>query len=102
MDGYTGRGTEGSLSSDGGAARDAAARPPRDLPAADVIMPEMRGSVPASRMCARFPTLRVLYTSGYAGDVEVGRDREEPDTGFLETPYDGVARARAVRAPLDA
>jgi hypothetical protein len=88
---------------DGVAALETAAGLSRvDLLATDVIMPKMRGSVLASRMRARFPALRVLYMSGYTGDAEVEREREEPNTGFLEKPYDGVALSRAVRALLDA
>ncbi|WP_025410989.1 PAS domain-containing hybrid sensor histidine kinase/response regulator [Gemmatirosa kalamazoonensis] len=73
-----------------------------DLLATDVVMPVMRGSALAARLRERFPALRVLYISGYTGDVEVERERSEPGTRFLEKPYDGNALARAARALLDA
>jgi len=88
---------------DGAVALELAAQLSRvDLLATDVIMPNMRGSVLAARMRERFPALRVLYMSGYTGDVEVERERREAGTSFLEKPYDGDTLARAARALLDA
>jgi DNA-binding NarL/FixJ family response regulator len=53
----------------------------------DVVMPHMLGSEVARRLCARRPTLRVLFMSGYA---HTGRGPDEPlEAGsvLLEKPF---------------
>jgi PAS domain S-box-containing protein len=75
--------------------------PQLQLLVTDVVMPGIRGSLLAARLRARFPSLRVLYISGYTDDVSVERERTERGTAFLQKPFDEVALTRAVRALLD-
>lgn len=66
----------------------------------DLIMPGMAGEALAARLVAKRPELRVLYMSGYRGNVgtcHVGTHR----VGFLEKPFKPEAVASKVREALD-
>jgi hypothetical protein len=71
-----------------------------DLVVTDVIMPEMGGSQLAARLRADWPSVRVLFTSGYAAD-EFGSQRVPPNALLLHKPFTPDALVRAVRAALD-
>jgi signal transduction histidine kinase len=70
-----------------------------DLLLTDIVMPEMNGRELARRIGERRPGLRVLYTSGYAGE-----HREDIDDGHpvIEKPYPLPSLAAKVREILDA
>ena len=73
-----------------------------DLLLTDVIMPRMGGRDLAHALCAEFPALRVLYTSGYTADA-MGRQGElDPGVHFLPKPYVPSVLAKKVREVLDA
>ena len=73
-----------------------------DLLLTDVIMPRMGGRDLAHALCAEFPALRVLYTSGYTADA-MGRQGElDPGVHFLPKPYVPSVLATKVREVLDA
>ena len=65
-------------------------------------MPEMSGGELAVRLRERWPTIRILFTSGYAGvePVEPGRIDQKRD--FLQKPLDPETLAERVRRMLDA
>jgi PAS domain S-box-containing protein len=67
----------------------------------DVIMPGMNGRLLAERMRAVFPSLRVLYVSGYAQDVIVGQGVLNEGIEFLAKPYTLDQLAGRVRDVLD-
>jgi CheY-like chemotaxis protein len=56
-----------------------------DLIVTDVMMPRMSGVVLAERLRAAAPDLRVIFTSGYAGDDVAGR--VPPGALVLGKPY---------------
>ena len=73
---------------------------PVDLLLTDVVMPLMGGRELCSKMRDRYPTTKVLYTSGYPGDDIVEGELVKPGTGFLEKPFTPVALAEMVRDVL--
>ena len=64
-------------------------------------MPGMNGRLLAERMRALFPSLRVLYVSGYAQDVIVRQGVLNEGIEFLAKPYTLDQLARRVRDVLD-
>jgi PAS domain S-box-containing protein len=64
----------------------------------DVVLPGRSGTDIASEMRKDRPDLRILFTSGYAGEGwDLGVD---PRTSFLPKPYVPTALARAIEAML--
>jgi two-component system cell cycle sensor histidine kinase/response regulator CckA len=72
-----------------------------DLLLTDVVMPELNGRVLAERLGALFPSLRVLFMSGYSDEAVVRHGMLRPNTAFLEKPFSEAALARKVREVLD-
>ena len=68
---------------------------PIDLLVTDVVLPGIPSGEVAERLRARFPNLRVLVTSGYAGE-EIARS----DTPFLPKPFTPDTLLQAVREAL--
>ena len=68
----------------------------------DVVMPEMSGRELAERMLAAHPMLKVLYVSGYAGDMIARHGVSEGGPHFLAKPFTADALARKVREVLSA
>ncbi|MFN9755027.1 MAG: PAS domain S-box protein [Planctomycetota bacterium] len=67
----------------------------------DVVMPGGNGPELVARLRSRRPSLRVLFSSGYADD-RAFESALLPDTHFLAKPYSIAALAAKVRAVLDA
>ncbi len=79
---------------------DADARPA--LLFSDVIMPGgMNGYMLARRLRQRLPALKVLLTTGYAGDVHGAVSDDGTEFEVLKKPYKLDALARRVRLVLD-
>ena len=72
-----------------------------DLILLDVVMPKMGGRDMAVAIKSRYPTIKVLYVSGYAHDVAVGQDVLSLDVAFLQKPFTPVTLARKVRDMLN-
>ncbi|MEZ4265755.1 MAG: response regulator [Myxococcota bacterium] len=68
----------------------------------DVVMPGMSGAALARRMAADSPELRVLYLSGYPGDVLGHHGLKDRDRGFLAKPFTSEQLVDAVRGVLSA
>jgi CheY-like chemotaxis protein len=68
----------------------------------DVVMPEINGRVLAERLEALFPSLRVLFMSGYSDEAVFRNGLIRPDTAFIEKPFNSGTLARKVREVLDA
>jgi len=66
----------------------------------DLVMPGLGGRELAARLRVSRPGIRVLYMSGYTGEVAAGRGIEK-GLAFLEKPFTTRALARKVRNVLD-
>jgi CheY-like chemotaxis protein len=73
-----------------------------DLLLTDVVMPELNGRVLADRLGTMFPSLRVLFMSGYSDEAVVRHGMIRPNTAFIEKPFSESGLARKVREVLDA
>jgi signal transduction histidine kinase/CheY-like chemotaxis protein len=72
-----------------------------DLLLTDLIMPGMSGKELADRLVASQPELRVLFMSGYTGDVITRQGMLSEDVLVLEKPFSSASLLRRVRASLD-
>jgi CheY-like chemotaxis protein len=68
-----------------------------DLLLSDVIMPGLDGPEVASRLRGRWPSLRVLFVSGYSDDRLAQAGALGPRDRLLAKPYSAKALATAVR-----
>ena len=74
---------------------------PVDLLLTDVIMPGITGKELAETILRRYPTVRVIYMSGYSYDVISKQELLEPGIHLLQKPfsvYDLVKKAQEVLA----
>jgi CheY-like chemotaxis protein len=71
-----------------------------DLLLTDVVMPGMSGPALARAATATNPSLRVLYTSGYASEPDEAF--EDPCVEFIGKPFSPQALVAKVREVLDA
>ncbi|MBN1610280.1 MAG: PAS domain S-box protein [Polyangiaceae bacterium] len=72
-----------------------------DLLLTDVVMPGMSGTELSGRLQARYPAIRVLYTSGYTEDTIVRRGVLEGEFCFIAKPYTPQTLLGKVREALD-
>jgi two-component system cell cycle sensor histidine kinase/response regulator CckA len=75
---------------------------PIDLLLTDVVMPGMNGRALAHRLLERRPGLRVLYMSGYTGQVVGDRGVIDEGSFFLPKPFSRDGLAQKVREVLTA
>jgi CheY-like chemotaxis protein len=71
-----------------------------DLLMTDLILPGMNGRQLAEKLAALRPSLKVLYTSGYADDALL-RGEPGPRRDFVAKPYTRKALLQKVRELLD-
>lgn len=74
---------------------------PFHLLVTDVVMPEMNGRQLADVVLSRFPSIPVLFLSGYTADEVIRRGIMEADVEFLQKPFTPRSLARKVREILD-
>jgi CheY-like chemotaxis protein len=74
---------------------------PPDLLLTDLIMPRMGGRELASQLQFMFPTLRVIYTSGYTQDEALYDDAAAGRLTFVQKPFKANDVLRTVRTVLD-
>jgi CheY-like chemotaxis protein len=74
---------------------------PVDLVVSDVVMPEMGGRELGERLRQLWPTLPVLYVSGYTGEDIVQRGLLDPTAPFQQKPFTPFGLAGHVRELLD-
>jgi len=67
----------------------------------DVVMPETSGSALAATLTAARPEMKVLYISGYAGDMCIEQGDLEAGFPLLDKPFTRSALAKRVRELLD-
>jgi signal transduction histidine kinase/CheY-like chemotaxis protein len=89
---------------DGGEALAVAARHPGtiDLLLCDVVMPRLSGGEVAEKLLAERPSMRVLFVSGYPGDIAARRGLAIPGRRVLAKPFTPETLVEAVRRELDA
>ncbi|RME70023.1 MAG: response regulator, partial [Chloroflexi bacterium] len=74
---------------------------PIDLVITDVVMPNMSGPVMVSQLKQLKPGLKVLYMSGYTGNVLARHNVLEADTQFIGKPFSPVELTQKIRQVLD-
>lgn len=74
---------------------------PIHLLVSDVIMPDMCGPVLAQRLVTRRPGMRVLYVSGFSGQIAIDLGETSSGTSFLHKPFTAAALVSKVREQLD-
>jgi CheY-like chemotaxis protein len=75
--------------------------PQIDLLFTDLVMPGgMSGKQLADRVAAKNPSIRVLFTSGYAEEAVTHHERLTPGVLMLGKPYRKADLARMVRQAL--
>lgn len=67
----------------------------------DVVMPEMGGGKLVERLTSLCPEMKVLYISGYTGDVVAHHGVHNASGTFLQKPFTPAALAQKVREVLD-
>lgn len=72
-----------------------------DLLITDVVLPGMSGQRLAETLRSRYPSLNVLYMSGYTADVIAHRGILDEGVKFLSKPITRDVLARKVRGVLD-
>ena len=72
-----------------------AVRPPA-LVICDVLMPELDGLELVRRMCARIPTLNVIFVSGHLTDVSWWPS-DLKEHRFLPKPFENAQLVNAVK-----
>ena len=72
-----------------------------DLLITDVVMPEMDGKELSKRIIQRFPSIKVLFVSGYASDVLTEHDIATSSISFLAKPFNKSRLLHRVREHLD-
>ena len=74
---------------------------PIDLLVTDVVMPEMNGKELMQRIEKLRPRIKVLFMSGYTGNVIVHQGILKDDVHFLQKPFTVQSLAAKVREVLD-
>lgn len=74
---------------------------PIDLLLTDIMMPGVNGREVAERMTAIQPKTKVLFVSGYVGEVLAGCDTAGARAEHLQKPFSATTLVRKVREILD-
>ena len=72
-----------------------------DLVLCDVVMPVTGGAEVGRQVAERWPSIPLLFMSGYPGDEMVDRNLVEAGAPFLQKPFTPESLAAAVRYQLD-
>ena len=67
----------------------------------DVIMPEMTGRDLANQLSLLYPTLRLLFMSGYTGNIIAHHGVLDENVNFIQKPFTSQGLATKVREILD-
>ncbi len=72
-----------------------------DLLITDVVMPQMGGRELAEKLTPRYPSTRILFTSGYQDDANTRQEETEFGKNFIEKPFAPDSLGQKVRELLD-
>jgi two-component system cell cycle sensor histidine kinase/response regulator CckA len=75
-------------------------RGPLDLLLTDVVMPDMNGRILFQKVTERFPSLKVLFMSGYTDNIIVQHGVLDEGIQFIQKPFSIQALAAKVRDVL--
>ena len=67
----------------------------------DLVLPGMGGSELATRVSEMRPDIKIVYMSGYAGDLQAGQRALEPGSVLVEKPFTKETLLRQLRSALD-
>jgi PAS domain S-box-containing protein len=73
---------------------------PIDLLLTDVVMRRMSGPELAERLTASHPALKVVYMSGYTGELMANREVLKPGVTLLEKPFSRTALLNTIHTKL--
>jgi two-component system, cell cycle sensor histidine kinase and response regulator CckA len=83
------------------AALEQAATAPIELLLTDIVMPGMSGVELAAEVRTHWPTVRVVYMSGYTAHASLDQERLPVGATLLHKPFGRIDLARIVRTVLD-
>jgi PAS domain S-box-containing protein len=66
----------------------------------DVVMPDLGGQALAEQLVTLYPDLRVVYMSGYAGELALTDSTLQAEAIFLQKPFRPTTLAREIQAIL--
>jgi signal transduction histidine kinase/CheY-like chemotaxis protein len=72
-----------------------------DLIITDIVMPQMDGRELAKRLATKYPTARILFTTGYFDNQTIHSAEPEFRKNFIEKPFTPDSLTRKVRLLLD-
>jgi len=72
-----------------------------DLLLTDVVMRRMSGPELAQRLSAPYPSLKVVYMSGYTGELMANREVLKPGVTLLEKPFSRTALLNTIHTTLE-
>ncbi|MBX7170242.1 MAG: PAS domain S-box protein [Pyrinomonadaceae bacterium] len=72
-----------------------------DLLLTDIVMPQMNGYELWESLNSKIKNLKVLFTSGYTGDMIFRRGLKDEENNFLQKPFSIEALTRKIREILD-
>lgn len=75
--------------------------PPIDLLLTDVVLPGDSGRVLADKARELYPSLKILFTSGYSENAIIHHGRLDEGVHLLSKPYQQIQLSSKVRAVLD-
>jgi CheY-like chemotaxis protein len=75
--------------------------PSIDLVLTDVMMPVMTGIELVNRLSITFPTMKVIYVSGFTGETVVDEGLLDERGAFLQKPFSPDSLLATVRGVLD-
>ncbi len=67
----------------------------------DMVLPGINGHDLAREIQKHYPSMKVIFSSGYAEDAILHRGRQEEDIYFIGKPYTPLSLAKKVREVLD-
>ena len=70
---------------------------PIDLLLTDVVMPGINGKELFDRISSEYPDIKVIYMSGYSGEVIAARGVMDESVNFIQKPFSVQALARKIR-----
>jgi signal transduction histidine kinase/ActR/RegA family two-component response regulator len=74
---------------------------PIDLLLTDMVMPRMGGLATAEQILRMYPSIKVLFMSGYTGNAKIQHGALARPVDLLQKPFSHATLAREVREALD-